>query len=454
MQNEVYENKMGYMPVNKLLISMSLPIILSMFVMSLYNIVDSIFVAMINEDALTAVTLAFPVQQFSIAVGIGTYIGVNALLSRSLGEKNLEKANKIAENGLFITIISYLVFLIFGIFFAKAFISAQTDSQQIINYGTSYISITCIFSFGILAQNAFEKTLMSTGKTIYTMITQLIGAVINIILDPILIFGLLGFPQLGVAGAAYATVIGQIVAAILAIIFNKKYNQEIKISRNLLKPDLHVIRNIFAIGLPSIIMLSISSVLTFFMNKILAVFSTTAIAVYGIYFKLQSFVFMPVFGLNNGMVPIIAYNYGAGQKDRIVKTIKLSIIYAIAIMLIGLIILQVFPRQLLLLFSASENMMEIGVPALRIISVCMVFAGFNIIVSSVFQAFGKSMLSLISSIFRQLIILLPAAYILSKIGEVNYIWLAFPISEIVTTVLCIIFLKYIFKSVINKIPQV
>lgn len=454
MKNEkqcLNENKMGVMPVNKLLITMSAPIILSMFVLSLYNIVDSIFVAMINEDALTAVTLAFPLQNLMISVAVGTCVGVNALLSKSLGEKDYKRVNKIANNGIFLAIISSLVFLIIGLFLSKMYISLQTDSKQIIEYGTSYVSIVCMFSFTIFVQNVFEKILTSTGKTIYTMITQATGAVINIILDPILIFGLFGFPQMGVQGAAIATVIGQGVAAILAFLFNRKFNHEVKISRKVFRPEWKIIKNIYAIGIPSIIMLSIGTILTFSMNKILIMFSSTATAVFGIYFRLQGIVFMPVFGLNNGMVPIIAYNYGAKQKDRIIKTIKLSIIYAVSIMFIGLIIIQLFPDELLHLFSASDKMVEIGVPALKIISLCWILAGVSVILSTVFQALGKAFFSMIISIARQLVILLPIAYLLAQTGEVKNVWYAFPIAELVAFIMCCIFFKHTYNKVIKNI---
>lgn len=447
------ENKMGVMPINKLLISMSLPMILSMLVQALYNIVDSMFVSRIGEDALTALSLAFPMQNLMIAVGAGTGVGINALLSRSLGEKNEAEANRSANNGIFLAILSCCVFMLFGFFFSRSFFETQTDEAAIIDYGTTYLSICSIFSIGIFGQVTFERLLQSTGKTFYTMITQGTGAIINIILDPILIFGLFGLPKLGVAGAAYATVIGQVVAAILAIIFNLKVNHEIKLQIKGFRPCAKTIGKIYSVGLPSIIMMSIGSVMTYGFNNILlkVLHSTTAAAVFGAYFKLQSFIFMPVFGLNNGMVPIIAYNYGAKKKDRMIKTIKLSVTYAVSMMIIGLIVFQLFPAKLLSIFDASENMLSIGTVALRIISIHFIFAGFCIIVGSVFQALGNGVLSLIISAARQLVVILPAAYILGTCFGLNAVWFAFPLAEIVSLILSTIFLRHTYKTKIHPL---
>ena len=328
------ENKMGVMPINKLLITMSLPMIISMLVQALYNVVDSIFVSQISENALTAVSLAFPLQNFMIAVGSGTGVGINALLSKSLGEKNFDEANKVANNGIFLAIISYLLFLLIGIFGVRFFFECQTNVVEIIDGGYYYLLICTVCSFGLFGQFVFERLMQSTGKTLYIMLTQGLGAITNIILDPILIFGLFGFPKMGIAGAALATVIGQILAMILAIYLNFTKNYEIKIKIKGFKPDLKTIKKIYSVGIPSII-----------------VFTSTATAVFGIYFKLQSFVFMPVFGLNNGMVPIVSYNYGARNKDRIISTIKISIVYAVGMMLIGLCVLQIFPKQILNLMN-------------------------------------------------------------------------------------------------------
>lgn len=450
---EANENKMGTMPIKKLLINMSLPIMISMLVQALYNVVDSIFVAQISENALTAVSLAFPVQNLMIAIAVGTGVGTNALLSRALGEKDFKKVNDLANNAVLLGVFSYVVFSILGLLFSKAYFRFQTNDAQIIEYGVAYLSIICIGSIGKFLQIVFERLLQSTGKTIYTMITQSTGAIINIILDPILIFGLFGMPRMGTAGAAIATVIGQIVAAILAIIFNLKVNKEIEINMKGFKPNLEIIKSIYAIGIPSIIMMSITSVTTYGLNNILKKFSSTAIAVLGVYFKLQSFIFMPVFGLTNGMVPIIAYNYGAREKDRLIETIKLSMLYGLGIMTFGIVMIQLFPEKILALFNASENMLSIGVPALRIISLGYLFAGFSIVASSVYQALGNGVLSLTNAISRQLVVLLPAAYLLSLLGNVNRIWWSFPIAEIMSLVLSIIFLRYIYNQKIVPIKD-
>lgn len=450
---EVKENKMGVMPVNRLLISMSLPIMISMLVQALYNVVDSMFVAQIGENALTAVSLAFPVQNLMIAIGAGTGVGINALLSKSLGEKNFKEANYAANNGVFLGFLSFLLFLIFGLGFTRIFFSTQTGDQEIIQYGVDYLSICSAASFGLFGQMTFERLLQSTGKTIYTMITQGTGAIINIILDPIMIFGLFGFPRLGVAGAALATVIGQIVAMLLAIYFNVAKNHEIQLKVKGFRPRGETIRRIYMVGIPSIIMQSIASVMTFGINKILMVFSPTATAVFGVYFKLQSFIFMPVFGLNNGMVPIISYNYGARNKERMLKTVRLSVVYAVGIMLVGLLIFQLFPTQLLQLFNASDEMIRIGDIALRTISWSFLFAGFCIVVGSVFQALGNGMLSLFVSIGRQLVVLLPVAFLLAKVGGVDFVWWSFPIAELASVTLTIIFFRHIYQKVIYPIPS-
>ncbi len=445
----VKENKMGVMPVNKLLISMSLPMMISMLVQALYNIVDSIFVSRISENALTAVSLAFPVQSLMIAVAAGTGVGVNALLSRRLGEKNMDDVNRAATNGIFLYGLSYLLFVLFGIFGAGFFFSTQTDVPDILNYGKSYLTIVSTVSFGLFGQIVFERLLQSTGKTIYSMYTQVFGALINIILDPILIFGWFGLPRLEVAGAAIATVIGQACAMVMGLILNLKFNKEISLNFKGFRPDIKIIKRIYAVGFPSIIMQSIASVMTFGLNQILMGFKETAVAVFGVYFKLQSFIFMPIFGLNNGMIPIIAYNLGAKKKERMVKTIKLAILYATALMIVGLIIMQLFPETLLNIFDASPDMLAIGIPALRIISLHFLLAGFCIIVTSVFQAVGKGMISMFISITRQLLVLLPAAYLLSLLGNVNYVWFAFFIAECISLLLCIIYLRKVYKTVLT-----
>lgn len=443
------ENKMGVMPVNRLLFSMSLPMILSMLVQALYNIVDSIFVAQIGETALAAVSLAFPVQNLIIAVSVGTGVGVNALLSRSLGEKNQENANLAAVNGIFVFFLSYLLFAVFGLFFARTYFTVQTSNPEIIEQGTIYLSVCSIFSFGIFLEIALERIMQSTGRTIYNMITQGLGAIINIILDPILIFGLFGLPRMGILGAAVATVIGQIIAMLLLLYFNIRKNSDVNLNMRRFRPDTAIIAEIYRVGLPSIIMQSISSVMTFGVNKILLLFSETAVSVFGIYFKLQSFIFMPVFGLNNAMVPIVAYNYGAARKDRIMKTIRSSVTAAVAIMLAGLAIFQIFPEQLLYLFDASEHMMGIGVPALRIISLSFLFAGYCIVIGSVFQALGNGVYSLITSAARQLVCILPAAYIFASVFGLHAVWYAFPLAEIISVVLTTILFRRIYRQKIQ-----
>lgn len=444
--NTAGENKMGIMPVNRLLITMSLPIIISMLVQALYNIVDSIFVARINENALTAVSLAFPVQNLMISIASGTGVGVNSFVSKSLGAKDFKTANKAASVSIFLAVMNWVVIMIFGLLMSRKFFTIQTGDVQIVEYGYQYLSIITLFSFGVFGQIMGERLLQATGKTIYTMVTQGIGAVINIIFDPIFIFGMFGLPAMGVRGAAIATVMGQIVAMLLAVFFNARVNKELKFRLKQMLPRLDMLANIYKVGAPSILMMAISSVTTFIMNKILIVFTSTATAVYGVYFKLNSFIFMPIFGLNNGMVPIIAYNYGAKKYPRIIKTMRLSITYAMAVMILGLLIFQFFPRQLLWLFDASPDMLAIGVPALRIISISFIAAGFCIVTLSVLQALGQGLYSLITSASRQLLILVPAAYILSLFGRLGLIWWSLPIAEVASVILCIVFLRLTFKK--------
>jgi len=448
------ENKMGVLPIPKLLYSMSLPMMLSMLVQALYNIVDSMFVAKLSEDALTAVSLAFPIQTLMIAVAGGTGVGINALLSRSLGERDFEGANRAARNGIFLALISSVVFAVLGVLGAGFFFSVQTSNPVIIEYGTQYLSIIMICCFGITMQITFERLLQSTGKTIYNMITQGLGAIINIILDPIMIFGLLGFPRLEVAGAALATVTGQIIAVMISYYYNVKKNTEINISLRGFRPHKITITNIYKVGIPSIIMQSIGSVMTFGMNKILLMFSSTAAAVFGVYFKLQSFIFMPVFGLNNGMIPIIAFNYGARNKKRIMDTIKLSIFTAVGIMFIGLILFQTCSGFFLKnLFNASAEMLAIGVPALRIISLSFLFAGYCIIVGSVFQAMGNGVYSLIVSATRQLVFILPLAYIFAKFFGLSMVWWSMALAEIASVTLSTILFKKIYKERIAPLGE-
>ena len=448
---EVTENKMGVMPVNRLLLSMALPIMASMLVQALYNVVDSIFVAKISEDALTAVSLAFPIQNLMIAVGTGTGVGVNALLSRSLGEKNTEMANKAANNAVVLAVFSFLLCAVFGFFGSRWFFMTQTDDPVLIEYGYEYLSIVMMFSFGLYGQFVCERLLQATGRTVYSMYTQGLGAILNIILDPIFIFGYFGLPAMGIRGAAIATVIGQIVAMLFGVWLNVKKNPEITLRIRQMKPDFHVIGKIYSVGVPSIIMASIGSVMTYGMNIILMGFSSTAAAVFGVYFKLQSFFFMPVFGLNNGMVPIISYNYGARKKERMMQTFKLSLVYAFALMALGFVVMQLFPEQLFSMFEASEDMLAIAVPALRIISTHFLFAGVCIICLTMFQALGNGTLSLIVSVCRQLVVLLPTAYLLSLSGNVNMVWWAFPIAEFASLALSLTFFKRIYNRVIKPL---
>lgn len=441
------ENKMGIMPVNKLLITMSLPMIVSMLVQAMYNIVDSIFVAQISENALTAVSLAFPLQNLMIAFAGGTAVGVNALLSRSLGEKNQNHVNQTATNAIFIYIITALIFMIAGLTLSNFFFSVQTANHEIIHFGTIYAMIVVGCSFGMFGQFLFERLLQATGRTLLTMVTQGIGAIINIILDPIFIFGYFDLPKMGVAGAALATVLGQIIAFILALTFNIKFNNDIQFLIKGFKPNLHIIKQIYSVGVPSIIMQSIGSIMTFGMNSILIQFSTTATAVFGVYFKLQSFVFMPVFGLNNGMIPIIAYNLGARKKKRMFDTINLAMIYATGMMIIGIIIFECMPVTLLKFFNASDAMIQIGIPALRIIALHFILAGYDIVCSAVFQAVGKGTYSLLTSLIRQLIVLLPCAFLLSFIGNIDYIWLCFPIAEIASAITSTLLFSKIKKNI-------
>ena len=448
------ENKMGTMPVNRLLLSMAIPMMISMLVQALYNVVDSYFVAQISEDALNAVSLAFPVQNLMIAVAVGTGVGINALLSKSLGERRQRRANAAAMNGLFLAVLSCLVFMAIGLTCSRFFFQVQTSQQAIVDYGTEYMTIVCGLSVGLFIQITFDRVLQATGRTFYTMITQAVGAIINIIMDPILIFGLFGFPRMEVAGAALATVLGQILAACLSIFFNLTRNHDIQFQFRSFRPDVRIIARIYSVGIPSIIMQSIGSVMVFGMNKILISFTTTATAVFGVYFKLQSFVFMPVFGLNNGMVPIVAFNYGARRPDRIMKTIKLSITYAVGIMLVGLMIFQFAPDVMLNLFRAegdSGDMLTIGVPALRIISLSFLFAGYAIVCSSVFQALGHGVLSLTVSVVRQLVVLLPVGFLLSLTGKLELVWWAFPIAELFSLTLCTVFLRRVYLHEIKPL---
>ncbi len=447
------ENKMGVMPVKKLLLTMSLPMMISMLVQALYNVVDSYFVAQISEDALTAVTLAFPVQNLMIAIASGTAVGVNALLSKSLGEKNFKTANKTANAGVLLSVLSFLALMLFGFLGTGAFVRSQTDVKNIIELGVDYLQICCCCSIGLFLQVMGERLLQSTGKTIYSMVSQLTGAIINIILDPIMIFGMFGLPKMGVSGAALATVIGQCCAGTISLILNKTVNKDIELSiKDIIKPDGKVVKRIYVVGVPSILMMSIGSVMTYSMNKILITFSTTATAVFGIYFKLQSFFFMPVFGLNNGLIPILAYNYGARKPERIKEALRFALVLALGVMVTGMLIMKIFPEQLLDIFNASDAMKKIGIPALNIISFNFPIAAVCIALISTFQAFSKSTYSLIVSIMRQLVVLIPVAWLLSKTGEVTNVWWAFPAAELTGLIVTVyLFKTKIYDNIISKL---
>lgn len=463
MSSVVKENKMGYMPENKLLLSMSIPMMLSMLIQALYNIVDGLFVAGISPEQyeLTAVNLAFPAQNLMIAVSVGVGVGINALISRNLGIGNKEKANKIAGQGLFLAIVSYVLFAIFGTLLARPYfelmtadIAAEAEKTRVIEMGVQYLRICFIASLGLFLQVAHEKFMQATGKTTLSMITQTVGAVFNIVFDPILIYGLFGLPALGIAGAAYATVGGQIVSAIVGIILQKKKNTEVVIKLENIKPNVKIIGEIFKIGLPSILMNSIGSFMTASFNKIIMALNQYAVNVFGIYFKLQSFIFMPVFGFNNGMISIVSYNYGARKKKRLLRTIKLGLVYAVSFMLFGFALFQIFPETFLAMFNLSEEAINtVGVPALRTISISFIFAGFSIICSAVFQAFGYSLFSMFVSIGRQLVTLLPVAYLLSLTGDINKVWFAYPIAEIVCVILSVVFYVYAYRKKIKTIPD-
>lgn len=445
------ENKMGVQPVNRLLIGMSLPMMASMLVQALYNIVDSIFVSRVSENALTAVSMAFPLQTLMIALAGGTCVGINAILSRSLGSKDYEKADKTAVNGVFLALLSYLLFLIIGIVFVGPYYRSQTSNPEIIEYGIQYMTIVCCCSFGIFAQFIFERLLTSTGRTFYTMITQTSGAVINIILDPIFIFGLFGLPAMGTAGAAIATVIGQIFAGTLAFFMNVKKNPDVHINFKGFRPDGRIISEIYKIGIPSIIMQSIGSVMNYIMNMVLIGFSSTAVAVFGVYYKMQSFIFMPVFGLNNGMVPIVAYNYGANNRKRLMKTWKLAWLYATIIMSLGTMAFELIPGPMFSLFDASDTMLSIGITAFRVIGVHFPVAAFCIVAGTMFQALGKSVYSMITSIMRQVVVLIPAALLLARLNNVDYVWWAFPIAEVMSAAATLFFFVRIYRKTILKI---
>lgn len=450
LPKEREENKMGVMPVKRLIVTMSLPMMISMLVQALYNVVDSVFVAQIEEKALTAVTLAFPMQTFMISVGSGTGVGINALLSRSLGEKNYDRANEAANNGMMVILLSGIAFLLIGLFGTHPFIAGQNSDPTVVRYGDTYLGIVTCISMPMFLQFTFERLLQSTGRTMFSMVSQLSGAVVNMILDPIFIFGFLGMPKMGVAGAAYATVLGQTVAACVGFFCNVRFNKDIRLSiRGMFRLNGAVVKQIYLVGVPSILMMSIGSVMTYLMNRLLGKFSDTATAVFGVYFRLQSFFFLPVFGLNNGLIPVLAYNYGARKKERIVEALRFAVILAVSVMAVGTLLFQIFPGSLLSLFDASEDMLAVGIPALRIISLSFCVAGGCIAMGSVFQAFSKSTYSLIVSVGRQLVVLIPVAWLLSLTGDVTMVWWAFPIAEIASLTLSVLLFRKLYRITIR-----
>jgi len=448
------ENKMGYMPIGKLLFSMALPMIVSMLVQALYNVVDSIYVSRISESAVTALGLAFPIQNLQVGFATGIGVGVNALLSKSLGEKNYDRVNRAAGNGVLLVLIATVLFMVFGIFFCHGYFAMQSQVAETVEGGTVYTAICCIFSLGMFIQILGEKLLQATGRTVYSMYTQGAGAVINIILDPILIFGWFGLPAMGIAGAAVATVIGQWAGAVLAVFFNLKFNPEIRFAAKYLLPRKNVIRPVLTVGIPSIVMMAIGSVMNFGMNQILQSFrhyGETATGVFAIYFKLQSFFFMPVFGLNNATIPIVAFNYGARNPRRITGTLKLTVVSVMAVMLLGVAAFQLIPQVLLSIFNPSADFLEIGMEALRIISLAFPLAAIGIALGASFQALGNGIYSTITSLSRQLIVLLPAAYLLSLGGNVHVVWWAFPIAEVVSVTVTLVLFARIYRKKIRPL---
>jgi putative MATE family efflux protein len=449
-------NKMATKPVGKLLFTMSLPIMLSYIIEALYNIVDSLFVARFSEKALTAVSLAFPMQLLVISVTVGTSVGINVCLSRSLGAKDQNRVNRIAGSGIFLAFLTYIVFLLFGLFLAKVYFAQQTQDSEIFHLGVDYLSICMVLSFGGIGQITFQRFLQSTGKSSISMISQLIGAVFNTIFDPILIFGLFGFPRMGVKGAAIATISGQTLALCIAVFFNLSKNKEIKFSFRFFKPNKKIIGEIYHVGIPAIINQSLNSFMAFGVNFILIRISPTVVAAFGIYMRIQNFVFMPVFGVNNGVIAIAAFNYGAKSKERIDSVIKAGILFAASIMLIGTALIELFVNQIFIAFDASSELMSIGVRAMRIISLSYIFMAFILITQGVCQALGKSIYSLFISILRIVIVLLPILYLFSRLFILSNIWWAFTIADVFSALVAAFLLRHIYsqKVVLMKIDNV
>ena len=448
---ELQENKMGVMPIGKLLFNMALPMIISMMVQALYNVVDSIYVSQVSESAVTALSLAFPVQNMQIGFSVGIAVGVNSLLSKSLGEKNREAANYAAGNGVFLMLISVVLFMLFGIFGARPYFAMQSTVTETVESGTAYVRICCIFVVGSFTQILGERLLQASGRTVYAMISQTTGAVINIILDPIFIHGKFGIPAMGVAGAAVATVIGQWIGAAICIYFNVKRNPDVVLAVKYVRPKKEAMEPILAVGVPSLIMNSIGSVMNFGMNQIFQGFQETATGVFGIYYKLQSFFFMPLFGINNATISIIAFNYGARRPERMTKTLKISCVTAFCFMVCGLAAFQLIPEALLGLFNPSQEFLDIGVKALRIISIHFPVAAFCIVLGASFQALGNGIYTTIVSLCRQLFVLLPVAYLLSLTGNVNNVWWSFPIAEVVSAAVTFILFRRLYQNKIKPL---
>lgn len=442
---------MGVMPIGKLLLNMALPMVASMMVQALYNVVDSVYVSQVSESAVTALSLAFPVQNMQIGFATGIAVGVNSLLSKSLGEGNQERANRTAGNGVFLAAIAIAVFMLFGIFGARPYYEMQSSVTETVEGGSAYTAICCIFTLGIFAEILFERILQGTGRTVYTMVTQGIGAIINIILDPVFIFGWFGIPAMGIAGAAVATVIGQWIAAGLAVYFNLKCNPDVQFAPGFIRPRADIIGPVMTVGVPSIVMMAIGSIMNFSMNQILQGFTETATGVFGIYYKLQSFFFMPIFGINNATISIVAFNYGARKPERITGALKRSCLTALAIMTAGLLAFQLLPDVLLGIFKPSQEFLTMGRSALRIISVHFPVAAICIALGASFQALGDGVYSTLTSLCRQLLVLLPAAYLLSLSGDVNAVWWAFPIAEVVSLLETLIFFARIYRQKIKPL---
>lgn len=452
---ESRQNKMGTAPILPLIFSMALPAMFSMLVQALYNIVDSYFVAQVSEKGLAAVSLAFPLQNLLISFAVGTAVGVTSLISRRLGQGRQEEANSAAAHGILLAVCTWVLFAIYGAFFSTPFFRLFETDQEIIQMGSSYISICCVFSFGVFVEVTLEKTLQATGNMIWPMVFQLIGAVTNIILDPIMIFGLLGFPAMGVAGAAIATVTGQILAMVVAILVVTFRDHDIHITFRGFRPNGKIIKDIYIVGVPSIVMQSIGTVMTMALNGILSSFSTAAYTVFGLYFKLQSFVFMPVFGLNQGLLPILGYNYGARNKKRMMSAFRSGCVIALVIMAAGMIVFLAFPQWLLGIFNASQELLDIGIPALRIICTCFLFAALGIVSSTLFQAVGRGIYSLIVSLMRQLVVLVPAAWLLAQFThQVTAVWWAFPIAECFSLLISLVLFLRLYRKEIRNLETV